>query len=78
MLVFALDLEDVEEVGGGGVDLDEVLIVLWCGIGDVDDLELLGALCKKCSNQYSVRDDNFKCRIASIFFHVYDFMKLSG
>lgn len=31
-LVFALDLQDVEEVGGGGVDLDEIVIVLGDGI----------------------------------------------
>lgn len=44
MLVFALDLEDVEEVGASGVDLDQVFV---CGGGwswDFGDLELKGAL----------------------------------
>lgn len=45
-LVFALDLEDVEEVGGGGVDLDQVLVVFGGWIGQVGDLELIGALCE--------------------------------
>ncbi len=44
MLIFALYLEDIKEVGGGGVNLDQVLIVLWCGIGEVNDLELIRAL----------------------------------
>lgn len=26
MLVFTLDLEDVKEVGGGGLDLDQILV----------------------------------------------------
>lgn len=43
-LVFALDLQDVEEVGCGGVDLDEVVIALGDGIREVLDLELAGAL----------------------------------
>ena len=44
MLVFALDLENVKEVGGGGVDLDQVLIVLGRRVRQLGDLELLGAL----------------------------------
>lgn len=48
VLVFALALEDVEEVGGGGVDLDEVLVGLGHGVWDVGDSELRGVLIK-CS-----------------------------
>lgn len=35
VLVFALDLENVKEVGGGGVDLDEIGVVFGGGIGEV-------------------------------------------
>jgi hypothetical protein len=35
VLVFALELEDVEEVGGGGVNLNEVVVVLGDGIRQV-------------------------------------------
>lgn len=44
MLIFALDLEDVEEVGGSSVDLDEVLIGFGGRVGKVRHLELLGRL----------------------------------
>ncbi len=44
MLVFALDLENIEKVGRGGVHLDCVLGVFILEVGQVDDLELLGAL----------------------------------
>lgn len=43
-LVFTADLEQVEEVGGGGVDLDEVLVRLRLGVGEVADLEVLRTL----------------------------------
>lgn len=44
-LVFALDLEDVEEVCGRGVDLDEVFIVLLGdGLREFCYTELLGRL----------------------------------
>lgn len=47
VLVFPLDLEDVEEVCGRGVDLDDILVVLGHRVREVGDLELLGALfCK--------------------------------
>ena len=44
VLVFSLDLEDVEEICGGGMDLDEVLVWLGDGVGELCDLELAGAL----------------------------------
>ena len=44
VLVFPLDLEDVEEVGRRCVHLDHVLVILGRRIGDVCDLQLLGAL----------------------------------
>lgn len=44
MLVFALDLEDVEEVGAGGVDLNEVFVWRWAGGGDFGDGEITRAL----------------------------------
>lgn len=44
VLVLPLDLEDVEEVGRRGVDLDEVLVRLWCWLREVFHHELLGAL----------------------------------
>lgn len=46
VLIFALDLKDIEEVGGGGVYLDEVFVVFGDGIGEVCDFELAGALGK--------------------------------
>lgn len=48
VLVFALDLENVEKVGGGRVHLDEVLVVLGHGVWDVRDLEVRGALGGEC------------------------------
>jgi hypothetical protein len=44
MLIFAADLEQVEEVCGGGVDGDEVFVWFgrWCG--EVEDFEVFGAL----------------------------------
>lgn len=44
MLVFAADLEEVEEVCGRGVDLDEVFFVFGGGVGDGGYLEIVGAL----------------------------------
>lgn len=43
-LVFAADLEDVEEVGRSGVDGDEVLVWFGLGVGEVGDLELFWSL----------------------------------
>ena len=43
-LVFPADLEQVEEVGGGGVDLDEVLMWLRLRVGEVADLKVLRTL----------------------------------
>ncbi len=45
VLVLAGDLEQVEEVGGGGVDGDEVLRGGGGGIGEGGDPEVKGALC---------------------------------
>jgi hypothetical protein len=58
VLVFALDLEDVEEVGACGVDFDEVFVRCWGGGGQVGYFEVEGALhmyicfsdCSGCSN----------------------------
>ena len=44
MLVFAPDLEQVEEVCGGGVDGDEVFVGFWGGRGEVEDFEVFGTL----------------------------------
>lgn len=44
VLVFALDLEDVEEVGGCRVDLDEVFVWLRDWVRDLSDFELRRAL----------------------------------
>lgn len=44
VLVFALDLENVEEVGGGSVDLDDIFIWFRPGIGKVRHLELVRSL----------------------------------
>jgi hypothetical protein len=44
VLVFAADLEQVEEVGGRGVDGDEVLSGFGVGRGEVEDFEVFGAL----------------------------------
>jgi hypothetical protein len=35
VLVFAADLEEVEEVCGGAVDADCVLVWVWDGVGEV-------------------------------------------
>lgn len=40
VLVFALDLEDIEEVCAGGVDLDEVFVGGWGGGWDLGDCEV--------------------------------------
>jgi hypothetical protein len=44
VLVFPLDLEDVKEVGTGGLDLDQVFIWLGYGVGEVGDPELIRSL----------------------------------
>lgn len=44
VLVFALDLEDVEEVCAGGVDFNEVFVFCWGGCGQVGYFEVKGAL----------------------------------
>ena len=43
-LVFPLNLENIEEIGCGGVNLDQVLIWLREGVCELDDFELLGPL----------------------------------
>ncbi len=43
MLVFAANLEEVEEVGGGCVDGDEVLVWLGGGVWEGADSEVAGA-----------------------------------
>ena len=44
MLVFASDLEEVEEIGCGCVDGDEVLVCGWCRVGEGAHGEVLRAL----------------------------------
>lgn len=44
VLVFALDLEDVEEVGCCGVDLNQVVVWSRYGIWEVLDFEFLRTL----------------------------------
>jgi hypothetical protein len=44
VLVFAADLEEVEEVGGRGVDGDKVFGGFGGGGGEVEDFEVFGAL----------------------------------
>lgn len=44
MLVFAGDLEQVEEVSCGGVDADHILVFCGLGVGEVGDFELARAL----------------------------------
>lgn len=44
MLVFALNLKNIEEVGRRGVDLNQVLICRRCRVCKIRDLELLRAL----------------------------------
>jgi hypothetical protein len=44
-LIFPADLEQVEEVGRGGVDGDEVFGGFGGGRGEVEDDEVFGALC---------------------------------
>ena len=44
MLVFASDLEEVEEIGCGCVDGNEILIGRGCGIGEGRDGKVFGAL----------------------------------
>ena len=39
-LVFALDLEDIKEVGGDSVDLYQVLVGLGNWVGELYDFEL--------------------------------------
>lgn len=44
MLVFALDLEQVEEIGAGGVDFNQVIIGGRTGSGKIGDGEVKGSL----------------------------------
>jgi hypothetical protein len=44
VLVFAADLQQVEEVGGGGVDGDEILVRAGFRVGEVGYAETFGAL----------------------------------
>jgi hypothetical protein len=44
VLVFALDLEEVEEVGARRVDFDQILIRAWGRRGLVDDVQVEGSL----------------------------------
>ena len=46
-MVFAGDLQEVEEVGGGGVDGDGILVRRWGWVGEVDDLEIEWSLREK-------------------------------
>lgn len=43
-MVFAADLEEVEEVGRRGMDSDQVLVRLGIGRGKIDDREVFGPL----------------------------------
>jgi len=55
VLVLALHLQDVEEVGRRGLDLDEVFVGLGRRVGQVNDLEIRRAL--RDSNLVSISDD---------------------
>lgn len=44
MLVFSLNLEDVEEICSSGVDFDEVFVGAWGGCWDFGGFEVEGAL----------------------------------
>lgn len=44
MLVFSGDLEEVEEIGCGGVDANRILIAGGSWVGELCYLKLLGAL----------------------------------
>jgi hypothetical protein len=44
MLIFALDLENVEEIGGSSMDLDDIFVWFRPGIWEVRHLELVGSL----------------------------------
>ena len=44
MLVFALNLEQVEEIGAGGVDFNQVVIGGRTGSGKIGDGEVKGSL----------------------------------
>jgi len=44
VLVFALNLQDIEKVGRRGVDLDQILVIPGHRIWQIGDLELFGSL----------------------------------
>lgn len=44
VLVFALDLQDVKEVGRRGMHLDQVLVRARLGVRQLGDLELMRSL----------------------------------
>ena len=44
VLILALDLQDVEEVGGRSVDLDQIVMGARLGVRQLGDGELFGAL----------------------------------
>lgn len=52
MLVFAADLEEVEEVGCGCVDLDGVLVWVWGWVGEGGYLEVEGALARVSDHEW--------------------------
>jgi hypothetical protein len=44
VLVFSANLEEIEEIGGRGVDGNEVLVRFGGRCGQLDDFEILGPL----------------------------------
>jgi hypothetical protein len=47
MLVFALYLQNIEEVGCCGVDLDQIFICLWLEIRDLSNPQVVHGLPRK-------------------------------
>lgn len=44
MLVLAANLQQVEEVGGGGVNGNQVFVIFWRGVWEGLDLQVLRSL----------------------------------
>jgi hypothetical protein len=57
MLVFSLDLQNIKEVCGGSVDLNDIFVALRLGVREVGHGELLGALKPVVSMPYPLRHE---------------------
>ncbi len=51
MLVYAADLEEIEEVASGGMNSDKIFVRFWDRVGEIADFELFRTLRSCCQFQ---------------------------